>query len=96
MKDFLEHTYNVITTSMDRFFYIKQNKLGGLKKKSQEDELDDKEFDAKSVRSLNMLQKYASKNTLRELLKNKKNTASLQGTHTHIFFQLTSHLNKFH
>ena len=76
MKDFLEHTYHVITTSMDRFFYIKQNNLGqGLKKRQQEIE-DDKDFDVKSVRSLNMLQKYASKNTLRELLKNKKNSNS--------------------
>jgi hypothetical protein len=83
MKDFLEHTYHVITTSMDRFFYVKQNKLGqGLKKKPQEiKNNDDKDFDdIKSVRSLNMLQKYASKSTLRELLKNqKKNMTAIHG-----------------
>jgi hypothetical protein len=80
MKDYLEHTYNVITTSMDRYFYIKQNKLGqGLKKKPEDFELNDKDFDAKSVRSLHMLQKYASKNTLRELLKDKKNSSNKEG-----------------
>jgi hypothetical protein len=80
MKDYLEHTYNVITTSMDRYFYIRQNKLGqGLKKKPEDFELNDKDFDAKSVRSLHMLQKYASKNTLRELLKDKKNSLNKEG-----------------
>lgn len=60
---------------MDRYLYLKQSKIDitSTKKKPQIDP--EKDFDAKSVRSLNMLQKYASKNTLREVLKNKRMSA---------------------
>ncbi len=27
MRDYLEHTYNVVSTSLDRHFYILQNKI---------------------------------------------------------------------
>jgi hypothetical protein len=37
MKEYLEHTYNIINTSLDRYFYVKKNKLN-----SEQDEFSNK------------------------------------------------------
>jgi hypothetical protein len=71
MRDYLDHTYHIIRTSMERYFYLKQGKIKN-ESKSKSDDVDDKDFDVKSVRSLSMFQKYASKNTLKDLMIKKK------------------------
>lgn len=66
MKDYLEHTYNIISTSLDRHLYSKQKKINA--------ELNDNLKDKGGNKELNLLEqisKYSDKNDLRGALKNK-------------------------
>lgn len=66
MKDYLEHTYNIISTSLDRHLYSKQKKINA--------ELNDNLKDKGGKQELNLLEqisKYSDKNDLRGALKNK-------------------------
>ena len=82
MKDYLEHTYQIIRTSLERYLYQKRGK-GDDDEPNDENKKEieqlEKDFDVRSVRSLNMYSKYASKKTLRDILKNKRNLSTIDG-----------------
>ena len=86
MKDFLEHTYQIIRTSLERYLYLKRGDSGvddsnNDEKNNNNNNVNqlEKSFDVKSIRSLNIYEKYASKKTLRDILKSKRNLSTIEG-----------------
>ena len=66
MKDYLEHTYNIVSTSLDRDLYVKQTKSAKLINDIKNDpkiKLNDKEKDSIST----ALSEYKGKNNLLQL-----------------------------
>ena len=65
MKDYLEHTYNIISISLDRHLYSKQRKINS--------ELNTNLKDSNNMQELDILKKisnYSDKNDLRGAFKN--------------------------
>ena len=78
MKDYLEHTYNIVSTSLDRDLYVKQTKASKKINDIKNDtkiKLNDKEKDSIS----SAMNDYKGKNNLREILKYQKNLTFLGG-----------------
>lgn len=67
MKDYLEHCYHIISTSLDRHLFAKQNKIN--------QELNIQLQDSQNIEEKNLLLQianYSDKNDLRGVLKNRK------------------------
>jgi len=66
MKDYLEHCYHIISTSLDRHLYVKQNKINNdLNLKLQESQ------NPEEKNILSQISSYSEKNDLRGVLKNR-------------------------
>ncbi len=66
MKDYLEHTYNIISTSLDRHLYSKQKKINSEISFNLKDSNTNGENDI-----INLTTTYSEKNDLRGVYKNK-------------------------
>ena len=66
MKDYLEHTYNIISTSLDRHLYSKQKKINSEISSNLKDSNTNDENDI-----INLITTYSEKNDLRGVYKNK-------------------------
>ena len=78
MKDYLEHTYNIVSTSLDRDLFVKQTKAAKVIndiKNNPKINLNDKEKETISV----AMSEYKGKNNLREILKYQRNLKFLGG-----------------
>lgn len=74
MKDYLEHTYNIISTSLDRHLYSKQNLINAEINSNLKDVKNSKEIDL-----LKKISNFSDKNDLRGALKNKNILKSDEG-----------------
>jgi hypothetical protein len=70
MKDYLEHTYNIISTSLDRHLYSKQKKINAELSEDLKGKGD--KFKEKELSLLEQIARYSDKNDLRGTLKNKE------------------------
>jgi hypothetical protein len=78
MKDYLEHTYNIVSTSLDRDLFVKQTKSAKVINDIKNDpkiKLNEKEKETVST----ALSEYKGKNNLREILKYERNLKFLGG-----------------
>lgn len=74
MKDYLEHTYNIISTSLDRHLYSKQNLINSEINSNFKNVKNSKEIDL-----LMKISEFSDKNDLRGALKNKNIIKSDEG-----------------
>ena len=96
MKDYLEHCYHIISTSLDRHLYVKQNKINNdLNLKLQESQ------NPEEKNILSQISSYSEKNDLIGVLKNKNiiqnedNNFKTKGNNKSLKLNLTSEYTEF-
>jgi hypothetical protein len=71
MKDYLESTYNIVSTSLDRHLYVKQNKTANIINTVHKN-------DKKSDELVAIMNEYKTTNNLRDILKYKNELNKLE------------------
>ena len=79
MKDYLESTYNIVSTSLDRHLYVKQNKAANIINTVHKN-------DKKSDELVAIMNEYKTTNNLRDILKYKNELNKLESILFKYFF----------